>query len=113
MNERIQELMKQAMEPSGLEGLGGSYMELNPEKFAKLILGELVSKMEVEGGDFYHNESNDYGCVTVKFFTGAGDPWHSMRGEETKAKYVNGVIRGTGRYRLNEKFVEYLLETLK
>ena len=42
MNERIEELMKQAMEPSGLESLGGPYMELNPEKFAELIVKECV-----------------------------------------------------------------------
>ena len=40
MNERIQELMKKAMEPSGLESLAGPYMELNPEKFAELIIRE-------------------------------------------------------------------------
>ena len=42
MNERIQELMKKAMEPSGLESLAGPYMELNPEKFAELILQECI-----------------------------------------------------------------------
>jgi hypothetical protein len=40
MNERIRELMNQAMESTGIEGLGGSYMELNPEKFAELIVRE-------------------------------------------------------------------------
>ena len=40
MNERIRELMNQAMESTGVEGLGGSYMELNPEKFAELIVRE-------------------------------------------------------------------------
>ena len=46
MNERIQELMKQSMEPSGLEGLGGPYMELNPEKFAELIAKECCDLMQ-------------------------------------------------------------------
>lgn len=50
MNERIQELMKQAMEPSGLEGLGGPYMELNPEKFAELIVQECIHTVESHGG---------------------------------------------------------------
>ena len=40
MNERIKKLYEQAMEPNGIEGLGGSYMELNPEKFAELIIRE-------------------------------------------------------------------------
>jgi hypothetical protein len=47
MNERIQALMKQAMESTGVEGLGGSYMELNPEKLAKLIVEECVEQLEL------------------------------------------------------------------
>ena len=42
MNERIQELMKQAMEPSGILGVG-PYMELNTEKFAELIVKECIA----------------------------------------------------------------------
>jgi hypothetical protein len=42
MNERIRELMNQSMESTGVEGLGGSYMELNPEKFAKLVVQECI-----------------------------------------------------------------------
>jgi hypothetical protein len=38
MNERIKELMAQAMISTGVEGLGGEYRELNPEKFAELIV---------------------------------------------------------------------------
>jgi hypothetical protein len=34
------------MEPSGLEGLGGPYMELNEEKFAELIVQECINLME-------------------------------------------------------------------
>jgi hypothetical protein len=30
------------MESTGVEGLGGSYMELNPEKFAKLVVQECI-----------------------------------------------------------------------
>jgi hypothetical protein len=40
MNERIKELYNQALEPTGVEGLGGSYMELNYKKFAELIVQE-------------------------------------------------------------------------
>lgn len=42
MNERIKELMNQSMESTGVEGLGGCYMELNPEKFAELIVRECI-----------------------------------------------------------------------
>jgi hypothetical protein len=42
MNERIKELAEQAMESTGIEGLGGSYMELNTEKFAELIVRECI-----------------------------------------------------------------------
>lgn len=46
MNERIRELMNKSMEPTGLEGLGGSYMELNPEKFAELLIRECCDLFE-------------------------------------------------------------------
>lgn len=45
MNKRIEELRKQATEPSGLEGLGGPYMELNEEKFAELIVRECIQNI--------------------------------------------------------------------
>jgi len=51
MNERIKDLMAQAMESSGVEGLGGSYMELNPEKFAKLIIKECCNIVEGFGDE--------------------------------------------------------------
>ena len=43
MNTRIRELMAQAMVSTGVEGLGGEYRELNPEKFAELIVRECCS----------------------------------------------------------------------
>jgi hypothetical protein len=46
MNERIKELAEQAMESTGIEGLGGSYMELNTEKFAELIVKECCQLVE-------------------------------------------------------------------
>jgi hypothetical protein len=45
MNERIQKLMEQAVEPNGTEGLGGSYLDLNPEKFAELIIMECANQV--------------------------------------------------------------------
>lgn len=38
MNNRIKELYEQSMESTGVEGIGGAYMELNPKKFAELII---------------------------------------------------------------------------
>jgi hypothetical protein len=71
-----------------------------------LIVREVVSKMEVEGSDFYYNKPNNYGAITVKFFVG-GDA-KQMTGEEIRSQY-HGGIRGTGRYKLNDKFVEHLM----
>jgi hypothetical protein len=48
MNEQIKELMNQSMESTGVEGLGGSYMELNPEKFAELIKQAIYDKVKEE-----------------------------------------------------------------
>lgn len=82
------------------------------EKFAELIVREIVNTMEVEASEFYYNEPNDYGAVTVTFFTGSGDPWNNIRGEETQAQFHDGY-RGTGRYKLNDNFVKYLMEKIK
>jgi glycerol-3-phosphate dehydrogenase len=43
MNKIIQKLMEQSMEPNGVEGLGGSYSELNYKKFADLIVLECAN----------------------------------------------------------------------
>jgi hypothetical protein len=48
MNERIKELMNQSMESTGVEGLGGSYMELNPKKFAELIVKECIYTLQLK-----------------------------------------------------------------
>jgi hypothetical protein len=40
------------MEPSGLEGLGGPYMELNEEKFAELIVRECLDIAKRTGDNF-------------------------------------------------------------
>lgn len=55
MNERIQELMNQAMESTGVEGLGGSYVELNPEKFAELIASDCANICEINGQSYKHS----------------------------------------------------------
>jgi len=126
MNKRIKELMTEAGMKYKLDSStphfgedGSIYLEemnvydtFDPEKFAELLVQDIVSKMEVDGSEFYYNEPNDYGCVTVKFFMGPGHPWHTMRGEEVQADYANGR-RGTGRYLLNKNFATYLLNSIK
>ena len=59
MNERIQELMSQAMVATGIEGLGGSYMELDPMKFAELIVRECIGVIEVKMPEFTCKEDYD------------------------------------------------------
>lgn len=111
MNKRIQELAKQAG-AEFYEGFAGSpkvvqFTEEDFKKFAELIVKESVSKIEVESCDLWYNETNNYGCVKVRFFVG-GNP-ERMRGEEIVRKYVNGM-RPSGFYRLNDEFVKYLME---
>ena len=54
MNERIRELIEQSMEPTGVEGLGGSYQELNPVKFAELIVKKcaMIGNYAYDGGEY-------------------------------------------------------------
>jgi hypothetical protein len=107
MNERIKQLAEQAQKVAYYTDGGYTpIMTLDQEKFAELIVREVVSKMEVEGSDFYYNKPNNYGAITVKFFVG-GDA-KQMTGEEIRSQY-HGGIRGTGRYKLNDKFVEHLM----
>ena len=122
MKARIKELAQAAgavfVEPStdffGEQHPGGALTtNFDIEKFGLLLTQEIVSKFEVEGSDFYYNEPNDYGCVTVKFFTGKGDPWHEFNAGELQSLYADGEVRGNGRYRLNKEFAEYLLGTIK
>lgn len=42
MNVRVKQLIKQAMSPSGDGGLGGTYLELNPEKLVELVVKECM-----------------------------------------------------------------------
>jgi len=58
MNERIRELINQSMESTGVEGLGGSYMELNPEKFAELIVQECVTICEQQRTKILQNPND-------------------------------------------------------
>lgn len=42
MNERVVKLIERSMEPTGVEGIGGSYMQLNPEKLVELVVQECI-----------------------------------------------------------------------
>lgn len=113
MNNRILELAESAGS-THKQNLGVyQFYEKELEDFVENIVRELVSKLEVDGSEFHYNQPNDYGSVTVTFFTGQGDPWRTMCGEEIMAEFSDGGLRGTGRYRLNENFVQYLVDTLK
>lgn len=81
------------------------------ERGRRSAIVDLFKLLEVEGGDFYHNQSNNYGCVTFKWFCGAGDPWVRFKGAETQADYSDGR-RGTGRYSLNAEAVEAMLSEI-
>lgn len=116
MNNRIQELLKAAgfyiygkKIVAADNGSSGDASKC-AKKLIQLVVQEIVSKMEVDGYDFYYNEVNEYGAVTVKFFVDC-DPAKEMAGPEIQARFADG-IRGTGRYSLNEKFVEYLIKLI-
>lgn len=112
MNKRIEQLAEQAYKEFVADC---SYTNINPifpelrDRFARLLLEDIVANMQVEGEDFYYNTFNDYGCVTVKFFV-PGDPWKTLRGNEVMGRYgEQGEVRGTGRYRLKSEFAQNLL----
>lgn len=109
MNKLILELSKQADEYADSLGLGGDeWRDAQNKKFVELIVRELVSKLEVEGSDVWHNQSNDWGAIKIKHFVD-GDP-NQMLGEEVMAQYANGTVKGSGRYRLNDRFAQHLMK---
>lgn len=68
----------------------------------------VLDLFQVEGSDFYHNEYNDYGCVTMKLFV-PGDA-NRFAGNEVMGRFYEHasrkeVVRGTGRYTLNDALV--------
>lgn len=113
MNKRIYDLARQA---AAAEGFGSEVWQTTfTDKFAQLLVEALVDTMEVDGSEFYYNEFNEYGSVTVKFFVGC-DPRKEMRGPEVQGLFVTDddqfEERGTGSFRLNRRFAEYLLGKL-
>jgi hypothetical protein len=82
--------------------------DVRDAKFAELIVNQLFSKVQIDGSDFWYNDTNQYGTVKATFFTDT-DPWYSYRGTEATAEYQSGVIKGTGRYYLNSEFSNMVL----
>ncbi len=56
MNERVAKLIERSMEPTGVEGIGGSYMELNPEKLVESVVQDCVSEVALMGVTNFENE---------------------------------------------------------
>lgn len=77
----------------------------------------LFDLLEVEGSDFYFNEPNDYGCITMKWFCGEGNPWERYRGDEILCQYMTRdggtETRGSGRFKLNGAAVDKMIEHLE
>lgn len=111
MNDRIKKLAEEALGTRKHVPPVWQFFDAELEKFAELVIKDVVNTMLVEGCDFYHNESNDYGVVTTKFYTGEGNPWHTMRGKEETADFFGHVVKGTGYYKLNDEFVKYMIES--
>jgi hypothetical protein len=72
------------------------------------VLTALFKDMPVEGCDFYYNQANDYGSITLKLFV-EGDP-DKFQGDAERAKFYQRGVQETGRYFLNEACVEMLAE---
>jgi hypothetical protein len=65
MNERISKLIQLAMESTGVEKTGNSYMELNPEKLVELVVQDCVSEVALMGVVNYENEDISWACRDI------------------------------------------------
>lgn len=63
MNKVIRKLAEQAMESTGVEGLGGQYRELNPEKFAELLILECAPFVGDPGSKAVEKMMKHFGVV--------------------------------------------------
>jgi hypothetical protein len=66
----------------------------------------------VEGSDFYFNEPNDYGCITMRLYTGQGHPWLLFRGAAEMGNYRDGQ-RPNGYYKLNDALIDRIVKLIK
>lgn len=82
----------------------------------RVTIRAVLDLFEVDGSDFYHNEPNNYGAIDLKLFTGKGSP-RKYRGTPLMGRYEgkNGVleVRETGRYKLNDKLVDRIVEMIE
>jgi hypothetical protein len=53
------------MEPTGVEGIGGSYMELNPEKLVESVVQDCVSEVALTGVTNFENEDISWACRVI------------------------------------------------
>lgn len=78
--------------------------------FDRATVRALMDLMSIEGCDFCYNESNDYGVITAKLFTGEGDARRFM-GEEEQSDFRDGR-RGNGHFKLNESGIDRIIQLL-
>lgn len=72
----------------------------------------LLDLMSIDGCDFYHNEPNDYGYITMTLFTGSGSAIDFM-GEERMLNLAGGAVRGSGYFGINEAGVDRVMQLLE
>lgn len=79
-------------------------------KLDRATIRAVLDLFSVEGSDFYFNEANNYGCITMKLFTGEGDPFVRFRGEAEMGEYGKRgggtEVRPTGCYSLNDRLID-------
>lgn len=85
-------------------------------QFDRATVRAMLDLFQPEYSDFWHNAPNDYGVITLDLHSGKGDP-AKFRGEEVQGTFYDREgkesVRGTGRYRLNDKAVDRVLKLLK
>jgi hypothetical protein len=81
------------------------------EENARSVLRALFNLIPIDGSDFYYNEPNDYGVVTMHWFCGEGDPSQLYRGVERQAQYFDGT-RETDTYYLNDAAIDQMLKQI-
>ena len=66
--ELIDKLYKRSMVPSGLDGLGGSYMVLDEKKFAKAIVDECLNviRFGMQYSDYNDQSDQTLNLVELK-----------------------------------------------
>lgn len=82
------------------------------EDQAKAVIRALLAQMRSEGADFYYNQPNNYGSITMHVHTGKGDAFELYAGKPQLSRYGtrNGGVeeRPNGYYGYNERLVDYL-----